>query len=180
MKKSSALLLLFLTIGGYFLLTSGRCKSCITTTQPNPAVQEGDTQLVLYNTASMKWSSHRKSNYPCPSQPLIGQDTSAPSLSSNLGIKFYCVVTVECTGNTSWGSQGKKTFVWNSTSNTLNIKTPKNYQFKITVDFYEKCGNHYTDGSYGRDKWSASTGTTGYSSVIGLNNWPLVGKYPCN
>lgn len=179
MKKSSLLLLLFLTVGGYLLLTSGRCKNCLSPTPPIPAVQEGDTQLNLYGVASLPWSSDRKTGYPSPAMPFIGQDTSAPSLSSNLGIKYYCVVTVECLGNSSWGTQGKRTFVWNSVSNSLTIKTPKNYQFKINVEFYERCGNHYTNGSYGRTKWVCSSGTTGYSTVKGLSNWSMVGKYPC-
>lgn len=174
------MLLIVTTIVGYFVLTSSRSKSGISPSTPIAAVQEGNITLSLYGTGSMPASSDRIMYYPSPVTPHIGTEPSATSLSSNSNSKFYCVVTVECIGNTSWGTQGKKTFVWNVASTSKVIQAPKNYQFKLYVHFYERCGPHYTSGGYGRSVWTASAGTTSYSTTKGLSGWSNLGRYTCN
>lgn len=179
MKKTNFFLMAFMIAISYFLLTSGRSKSGIPVSTPIPAVQEGNVSLALYGTTSLPWSSDRKYNYPCPVQPFLGSEPSATALSNSPNSKYYCVVTVECIGNSSWGNQGKRTFVWDVTGNTKTIQAPKNYQFKVSVNFYERCGAHYTSGGYGRTIWTTSSGTTGYSTVMGLSNWSQLGKMVC-
>lgn len=117
-------------------------------------------------------------NYPCPATPYLGMGGNpANSLDDSPFSKFYCVVTVTRTSGTgSWGTNGKKTTIWNSTSTTKSIKVPNSGSFRITVDYYEQKNNYWTDTtSSARGKWTSEYSfSSGYSSLYAFGIFTYV------
>ncbi|ODS88568.1 MAG: hypothetical protein ABS44_08710 [Chryseobacterium sp. SCN 40-13] len=182
MRKLYILLFSIGVVACYTILTSGRCKSCLGPGNSGPAPTiEKDMTITIWSNI-YPWSSPRKySPYQTPVDPRLGYGSnSSTSLSNNMNGKFYCVVKVQNMGNNNWGSQGIKTYTWTSTNNSLVVKVPSNYQFKVSVEFYEACGSHYTDGFFGRSKWVLNSGTTGWIPIMSFNqNWGASGRISC-
>lgn len=182
MKKLSVILLSLALVGVYAILTSGRCKTCFNPGSTPAATVEKNMTVTIWSP-HYPWSSPRKTYpYPTPADPRLGYgSTSASSLSQTSSGKFYAIVKVQNLGSTSWGQQGIKTYVWTSPSNSMVVQVPSNYQFKLSVEFFERCGAHYTDSmSSGRSKWILNSGTTGWVPIFSFNqNWVANGRLSC-
>ena len=74
----------------------------------------------------------------------------------------------------------KKTYVWNSLnkSNTMKVQLPLNNPFQVRVEYYEKCGSFWTDGSYGRGKWYSEI-TSNWVGTVSITQWIFLIKESC-
>jgi hypothetical protein len=132
-----------------------------------------EAELVLYSP--LPTPPNRQSNYAVPQSPSVWSGgTSATSLYDNPSSNFYCLITVVNT------SGYMKTYTWNSANknNTMKIQVPIEGQFQVRVEYYEKCGPFWTDGTYGRGKWYSEV-TTGYIGIISVTQWIFLLKENC-
>lgn len=117
-------------------------------------------------------------NFPCPAFPFLGMGGGSPAtdLNDSPFTKFYCVVTVTKLNTTSWGTNGKKTTIWNTNSTQKAISVPGSGSYRITVDYYEQKNQYWSDTVYmARGKWtSESTFSSGYSSTYGFRIFTYV------
>jgi hypothetical protein len=99
---------------------------------------------------------------------------SANSLYDNPNDKYYCLITV--INNAGY----HESYVWNSAyhSNTMKIQLPLENQFQIRVEYYEKCGAFWTDGTYGRGKWYSEI-TTSWMGSVAITQWVFLLKESC-
>lgn len=140
-----------------------------TTTTPTTK----EAELILFDT--FPTPPNRQSNYAVPQSPSVWSgDTSATSLYDNPNSKFYCMITVLNAGGYM------KTYTWNSANknNTMKIEVPTDGQFQVRVEYYEKCGPFWTDGSYSRGKWYSEV-TTGYQNLISITQWVFLLNEKC-
>jgi hypothetical protein len=132
-----------------------------------------ESNLVLYS--NLPTPSGRQTNYSVPGFPSLWQgDVSATSLYDNPTSKYYCLVTVVN------ASGYKKSYVWKSSNNgnSMKIQIPAEGQSQVRVEYYEKCGPFWTDGTYGRGKWYSEI-TTPYLGTISMTQWVFILKEIC-
>lgn len=171
------LALMLVSTGGKAPSESNPCgKNGKICNDPNPVpvvekTQEAD--LVLYG--NLPTPSGRQTNYPVPGTPSLWDGSeSATSLYDSPNSKYYCLVTVlNATGY-------KQTYVWKSENknNTMKIQLPLNGQFQVRVEYYEKCGAFWTDGSYGKGKWYSEI-TSSWVGSVAITQWVFLIKENC-
>lgn len=128
--------------------------------------------VVLQNIPSLPKPHNR--NLPCPAPPYLGSGNGTPATDLNDQNKYYCVVTVTNLSNSSWGSNGSKTTVWNAAPSVtqMSVSVPGNSSYKVKVDYYEVKNGYWTDGIWGRGKWgSEKTFNAGYTGTVGFAQW---------
>jgi hypothetical protein len=160
--------------GGKNSESSGKkCPDCVPNTNPPYIEKTQEADLVLYG--NLPTPSGRQTNYPVPGTPSLWNGSeSATSLYDSPNSKYYCLVTVlNATGY-------KQTYVWESQNknNTMKIQLPLNGQFQIRVEYYEKCGAFWTDGSYGRGKWYSEI-TSSWVGSVAITQWVFLIKENC-
>jgi hypothetical protein len=150
-------------------------KSKIPTSDTNPPKIEKTQEANLVLFSNFPVTPGRQTNYSVPGFPsLWNGDISATSLYDNANSKYYCLVTVL----NSYGY--KKTYVWNSLNknNTMKVQLPLENQFQVRVEYYEKCGPFWTDGSYGRGKWYSEI-TSSWVGTVSITQWIFLIKESC-
>jgi len=140
---------------------------------------EKQTTLILYQNLPVP--TIRLNNWSVPQMPsLWSGDLSATSLYDSVNTKYYCLVTVATTCS-NYGQGGAKTYRWISQNrdNTMKLNVPSDRPFRISVEYYEKCGPFWTGGAtYGRGKWYTEL-SVGYSPQIAITNWAWLIKENC-
>ncbi len=160
--------------GGKDFEDCGKKGGCGGTTPAQPTEEKTqEANLVLYS--NFPATPGRQTNYSVPGFPsLWNGDISATSLYDNPNSKYYCLVTV-------LNANGyKKTYVWNSINknNTMKVQLPLNNQFQVRVEYYEKCGSFWIDGSYGRGKWYSEI-TSSWVGTVSITQWIFLIKESC-
>ena len=171
---------LFLLVGIFsFVTMSTRCKYCLgpgnggTTT---PSVPDKTLNVWLPAISGLPRPANIR-NFPCPATPYLGQGVTnyASSLDDSPFSKFYCVVTVTNLNLSSWGTNGKKTTVWNTANTQKTISVPGSGAYRVTVDYYEQKNNYWTNTALAaRGKWTTEqTFVSGYSSTASIGFGPF-------
>jgi hypothetical protein len=177
--KSIAILTILPVLAFILASTGGKgpegskSKMPISDTNPTYIEKTQEANLVLYS--NFPATPERQTNYAVPGFPsLWNGDISAANLYDTPNSKYYCLVTV-------LNANGyKKTYVWNSPNknNTMKVQLPLNNQFQVRVEYYEKCGSFWADGSYGRGKWYSEI-TSSWVGTVSITQWIFLIKESC-
>jgi hypothetical protein len=114
------------------------------------------------------------------------QHKSASSLYEDINYKNYCFITITSTSCSNYGSNGTKTYLWDSTNDgqlydgAMNIQVPSDKNFTISIDLHESCGDYYTGTNYKRAMWVHQQTYNPGASSIGISTWSFNRLNNCN
>nr|WP_315032513.1 hypothetical protein [uncultured Chryseobacterium sp.] len=181
-KKLTRLVVLATMIGAtYVVTTSGRSKNPLPPkpTTPQPAIPDKTLVVNLQTVSALPKPSFR--NLPCPSYPYIGSGNgNGPAQTIYDQYKYYCTITVRNVNDSTWGTNGVKTKVWDVASPTktnIEVAVPGGHNYKVTVEYYEVRNSFWTDNVSARGKWSTEQNfNAGYAGNWNFNQWAFMSR----